>query len=176
MSNNTELTALHKAAANAFRLYAKTRPAPSLESSKRSKGLPREGLHPRLREKVRNVEAELAAFTERLKAIRFSEKVSLFCFVPFSLRHYSGVDFKVLSLILSVLVSRPKQTVIESEAEAAKGKHKKVCFLWHSYLLAIDPMPVSHAFWFRLFEEVYPWSFGLFHTSHIVDGGTDSNC
>jgi ATP-dependent RNA helicase DDX54/DBP10 len=126
VSNNTELTALHKAAANAFRLYAKTRPAPSLESSKRSKGLPREGLHPRLREKVRNVEAELAAFTERLKAIRFSEKVSLFCFVPFSLRHYSGVDFKVLSLILSVLVSRPKQTVIESEAEAAKGKHKKI--------------------------------------------------
>jgi ATP-dependent RNA helicase DDX54/DBP10 len=97
VSNNTELTALHKAAANAFRLYAKTRPAPSLESSKRSKGLPREGLHPSLREKVRNVEAELAAFTERLKAIR------------------------------------PKQTVIESEAEAAKGKHKKVCFLWHSY-------------------------------------------
>ncbi|CAM6032706.1 unnamed protein product, partial [Sphagnum compactum] len=90
VSNNTELTALHKAAANAFRLYAKTRPAPSLESSKRSKGLPREGLHPRLREKVRNVEAELAAFTERLKAIR------------------------------------PKQTVIESEAEAAKGKHKKI--------------------------------------------------
>ncbi|KAH9557438.1 hypothetical protein CY35_07G084300 [Sphagnum magellanicum] len=90
VSNNTELTALHKAAANAFRLYAKTRPAPSLESSKRSKGLPREGLHPSLREKVRNVEAELAAFTERLKAIR------------------------------------PKQTVIESEAEAAKGKHKKI--------------------------------------------------
>jgi ATP-dependent RNA helicase DDX54/DBP10 len=176
VSNNTELTALHKAAANAFRLYAKTRPAPSLESSKRSKGLPREGLHPRLREKVRNVEAELAAFTERLKAIRFSEKVSLFCFMLFSFRHHSGVDFKVLSLILSVLVSRPKQTVIESEAEAAKGKHKKVCFLWHSYLLAIYPMPVSHAFWFRLFEEVYPWSFGLFHTSHMVEGGTDSNC
>lgn len=65
------MTSLHKAAANAYRLYVKTRPPPSLESAKRAKGFSREGLHPSLRGTVGNVEAELTAFTERLKAIRF---------------------------------------------------------------------------------------------------------
>jgi len=101
VSNNTELTALHKAAANAFRLYAKTRPAPSLESSKRSKGLPREGLHPMLREKVWNVEAELAAFTERLKAIRFSEKriFVLFRAILFETPFWCGLQSLVSDLV-----------------------------------------------------------------------------
>ncbi|KAL2612800.1 hypothetical protein R1flu_024492 [Riccia fluitans] len=89
ISNNTELLALQKACANAFRLYVKTRPAAAFESCKRAKELPREGLHPLLRGAVKDVEADVAAFAERVRAYR------------------------------------PKQTVLEAEAEAAKAKSKK---------------------------------------------------
>lgn len=37
---------------NAYRLYVKTRPAPSIESVARAKQLPKEGTHPLLRTKV----------------------------------------------------------------------------------------------------------------------------
>jgi hypothetical protein len=37
---------------NAYRLYVKTRPAPSVESVARAKQLPKEGTHPLLRTKV----------------------------------------------------------------------------------------------------------------------------
>lgn len=90
ISNNDDLIGLQKAAKNAYKLYVKTRPPAALESAKRAKGFAREGLHPSLRQQLRNVEAEVAAFTERLKAIR------------------------------------PRQTVLEAEAEAAKGKNKNV--------------------------------------------------
>ncbi|CAM6101614.1 unnamed protein product [Calypogeia fissa] len=89
INNSTELVALQKACGNAFRLYAKTRPVPSLESCKRAKELPREGLHPMLRDQVHGVEADIAAFAEKVRAYR------------------------------------PKQTVLEAEAEAAKAKMKK---------------------------------------------------
>ncbi|BBN17990.1 ATP-dependent RNA helicase DDX54/DBP10 [Marchantia polymorpha subsp. ruderalis] len=89
INHGNELVALHKACSNAFRLYAKTRPAASFESCKRAKALPREGLHPMLRSAVKAAEADVAAFAERVRAYR------------------------------------PRQTVLESEAEAAKGKNKK---------------------------------------------------
>lgn len=72
IASNDDLSALQKAAANAYRLYTKTRPPPSLESSKRAKGFSREGIHPSLRDKVESPEAQLAAITERLKQIRFN--------------------------------------------------------------------------------------------------------
>jgi ATP-dependent RNA helicase DDX54/DBP10 len=70
VNNGNELLALQKASRNAFRLYSKTRPAPSLESCKRAKELPREGVHPLLRDKVHGVEADVAAFAERIRAFR----------------------------------------------------------------------------------------------------------
>ncbi|KAL3680282.1 hypothetical protein R1sor_023238 [Riccia sorocarpa] len=89
INNSTELVALQKACANAFRLYAKTRPPAAFESCKRAKDLPREGLHPLLRGAVKEVEVDVAAFAERVRAYR------------------------------------PKQTVLEAEAEAAKAKSRK---------------------------------------------------
>ncbi|KAG0595526.1 hypothetical protein M758_UG174000 [Ceratodon purpureus] len=65
-------------------------PAEHGTSELRAKGFSREGLHPSQRNMVESPEAQLAAFTERLKHIR------------------------------------PKQTVLEAEAEAAKGKNKNV--------------------------------------------------
>lgn len=72
---NTEITALQKACANAFRLYSKTRPYPSLESTKRAKGLSREGLHPLFRAEVGSLEAAVLAFTESLKKFRPKQTV-----------------------------------------------------------------------------------------------------
>lgn len=87
VEQNTELSALQKACSNAFRLYSKTRPSASLESARRAKRLPREGLHPVFREGVGNLEAAVLAFTESLKKFR------------------------------------PKQTVLETEGEAARSKN-----------------------------------------------------
>eukprot|EP00250_Pteridium_aquilinum_P018459 c24097_g1_i1 orf=84-2645(+) len=89
VEENLELSALHKACSNAFRLYSKTRPSPALESVRRAKRLPKEGLHPLFREGVGNTEAAVLAFTESLKKFR------------------------------------PKQTVLESEGEAARSKNLK---------------------------------------------------
>eukprot|EP00249_Psilotum_nudum_P019645 c27355_g1_i1 orf=293-2674(-) len=63
-----ELSSLQKACNNAFRLYCKTRPAPSPESLKRVKALPQEGIHTIFREQIGNPEA--AAFTQSLKKFR----------------------------------------------------------------------------------------------------------
>ncbi|KAJ1268418.1 hypothetical protein BS78_07G133400 [Paspalum vaginatum] len=66
----TELIALEKPCANAFRLYVKTRATPSKESIKRAKDLPREGLHPIFRDVLRSDELSALAFSERLKSFR----------------------------------------------------------------------------------------------------------
>ncbi|RLM61054.1 DEAD-box ATP-dependent RNA helicase 29 [Panicum miliaceum] len=70
ISGCTELIALEKPCANAFRLYLKTRATPSKESIKRAKDLPREGLHPIFRDVLRSDELSALAFSERLKSFR----------------------------------------------------------------------------------------------------------
>ncbi|GJN03483.1 hypothetical protein PR202_ga20935 [Eleusine coracana subsp. coracana] len=70
ISECTELIALEKPCANAFRLYLKTRPMPSKESIRRAKDLPREGLHPIFRDVLRSDELSALAFSERLKSFR----------------------------------------------------------------------------------------------------------
>jgi ATP-dependent RNA helicase DDX54/DBP10 len=70
ISGCTELIALEKPCANAFRLYLKTRAMPSKESIKRVKDLPREGLHPIFRDVLRSDELSALAFSERLKSFR----------------------------------------------------------------------------------------------------------
>jgi len=70
ISGCTELIALEKPCANAFKLYLKTRAMPSKESIKRAKDLPREGLHPIFRDVLRSDELSALAFSERLKSFR----------------------------------------------------------------------------------------------------------
>ncbi|KAF8697446.1 hypothetical protein HU200_036047 [Digitaria exilis] len=70
ISGCTELIALEKPCANAFKLYLKTRPMPSKESITRAKDLPREGLNPIFRDVLRSDELSALAFSERLKSFR----------------------------------------------------------------------------------------------------------
>ncbi|CAO2188151.1 unnamed protein product [Urochloa humidicola] len=70
ISGCSELIALEKPCANAFRLYLKTRATPSKESIKRVKDLPREGLNPIFRDVLRSDELSALAFSERLKSFR----------------------------------------------------------------------------------------------------------
>jgi ATP-dependent RNA helicase DDX54/DBP10 len=70
ISECTELIALEKPCANAFRLYLKTRPMPSKESIRRVKDLPREGLNPIFRDVLRSDELSALAFSKRLKSFR----------------------------------------------------------------------------------------------------------
>ncbi|EMS55664.1 DEAD-box ATP-dependent RNA helicase 29 [Triticum urartu] len=70
ISGCTDLIALEKPCANAFRLYLKTRAMPSKESVRRAKDLPREGLHPIFRDVLRPDEISAIAFSERLKSFR----------------------------------------------------------------------------------------------------------
>ncbi|KAM3262213.1 hypothetical protein ACQJBY_052732 [Aegilops geniculata] len=70
ISGCTDLIALEKPCANAFRLYLKTRAMPSKESVRRAKDLPREGLHPMFRDVLRPDEISAIAFSERLKSFR----------------------------------------------------------------------------------------------------------
>ncbi|KAM0905990.1 hypothetical protein ACQ4PT_016989 [Festuca glaucescens] len=70
MNSCTELIALEKPCANAFRLYLKTRAMPSKESIRRAKDFPREGLHPIFRDVLRSDEILALAFSERLKSFR----------------------------------------------------------------------------------------------------------
>ncbi|CAN1234689.1 Putative DEAD-box ATP-dependent RNA helicase 29 [Linum perenne] len=65
-----ELTDLQKSRANAFRLYSKTKPVPSKESIRRSKDLPRGGIHPMFINVLGGGELMAMAFSERLKGFR----------------------------------------------------------------------------------------------------------
>lgn len=66
----SELIALQKTCANAFRVYSKTKATPSNESIRRTKDLPREGLHPMFRSLLGSNELTALAFSERLKSFR----------------------------------------------------------------------------------------------------------
>lgn len=66
----TELTTMQKSCTNAFRVYTKTKPAPSKESIRRTKDLPREGLHPIFRSLLASNELTALAFSEQLKSYR----------------------------------------------------------------------------------------------------------
>lgn len=70
ISSSAELTLLQRTCTNAFRLYSKTKPLPSKESIKRSKDLPREGLHPAFKNVLEGGDLMALAFSERLKAFR----------------------------------------------------------------------------------------------------------
>lgn len=70
IQGSAELTALQKACFNAFQLYTKTKPLPSTESIRRTKDLPREGLHPIFKDILGSNELKAFAFSERLKAYR----------------------------------------------------------------------------------------------------------
>eukprot|EP01018_Ginkgo_biloba_P000650 Gb_13284 [translate_table: standard] len=71
----TELTTLQKTCTNAFRLYSKTKPSPSMESVKRAKSLPREGLHLIFKNELGSTETAALAFSERLKEFRPKQTV-----------------------------------------------------------------------------------------------------
>ncbi|KAH7291109.1 hypothetical protein KP509_29G000900 [Ceratopteris richardii] len=90
VEGSVELSALKKACKNAYCLYSKSKPSPSVESARRAKNLPKEGLHPMFREAVASTEVAVLAFTENLKKFR------------------------------------PKQTVLESEGEAARSKNLRI--------------------------------------------------
>ncbi|XP_072978406.1 DEAD-box ATP-dependent RNA helicase 29 [Typha angustifolia] len=66
----TELILLQKSCGNAFRLYSKTKPVPSRESIRRTRDLPREGLHPIFTSLLASTELSALAFSERLKSFR----------------------------------------------------------------------------------------------------------
>ncbi|KAJ6850356.1 DEAD-box ATP-dependent RNA helicase 29-like [Iris pallida] len=70
IDGSAELSLLQKTCTNAFRLYTKTKPTPSRESIRRTKDLPREGLHPIFRNSLESNELTALAFSERLKAFR----------------------------------------------------------------------------------------------------------
>ncbi|KAL9666386.1 hypothetical protein QQ045_000716 [Rhodiola kirilowii] len=67
IDSSAELYALQVTCNRAFRLYSKTKPAPSKESIKRAKTLPREGLHPMFKKLLKCGELSALAFSERLK-------------------------------------------------------------------------------------------------------------
>lgn len=70
IDNCTELITLQKTCANAFQLYTKTKPTPLSESIKRTKDLPREGLHPIFRSSLGSNELTALAFIERVKSFK----------------------------------------------------------------------------------------------------------
>ncbi|KAF3440128.1 hypothetical protein FNV43_RR18406 [Rhamnella rubrinervis] len=70
IDSSADLTSMVKTCTNAFRLYSKTKPLPSKESIRRSKELPREGLHPIFKNVLAGGELMALAFSERLKAFR----------------------------------------------------------------------------------------------------------
>lgn len=70
LDSSTELNSLERPCAKAFRLYSKTKPKPSKESVKRTKNMPREGLHPIFKTLLGGSELTALAFSERLKAYR----------------------------------------------------------------------------------------------------------
>lgn len=72
IDSSADLTSMIKTCTNAFRLYSKTKPLPSKESIRRSKELPREGLHPIFKNVLAGGELMALAFSERLKAFRFA--------------------------------------------------------------------------------------------------------
>lgn len=70
INGSADLISLQKTCVNAFHRYSQTKPLPSRESIRRSKGLPREGLHPIFRNEIASTELTAIAFSERLKAFR----------------------------------------------------------------------------------------------------------
>ncbi|KXZ47428.1 hypothetical protein GPECTOR_35g866 [Gonium pectorale] len=77
VESSADLDGMQRTLANAWSMYCKTRPAPSVQSVRRARGLGREGPHPLLlallpRTKYTHVanEASLARFTEALKSFR----------------------------------------------------------------------------------------------------------
>lgn len=70
INGRAELVSMQKTCANAFRLYSKTKPSPSRESIRRTKDLPREGLHTIFRDLLGANELSALAFSERLKSFR----------------------------------------------------------------------------------------------------------
>lgn len=81
IDSSAELTSLKKTCANAFRLYSKVKQLPSKESIRRSKELPREGLHPIFKNVLAGGELMALAFSERLKNFRLAIKLSIYCFL-----------------------------------------------------------------------------------------------
>lgn len=77
ISGSVELEALRKTCSNAFKMYMKTKPMPSSESIRRSKGLPREGLHPIFRDLIGSDELSALAFSERLKSFKYVQLIWL---------------------------------------------------------------------------------------------------
>ena len=70
IDSSAELSSLKKTCANAFRLYSKTKPLPAKESIRRSKELPREGLHPIFKNGLAGGELMALAFSEQLKTFK----------------------------------------------------------------------------------------------------------
>lgn len=67
---------MQQVADKALKLYMRTRPAPSSESIKRAKTLPKEGTHLLLRSSVAISDVAAAAFAEHLKAFRCGPSLS----------------------------------------------------------------------------------------------------
>ncbi|KAJ4869879.1 putative DEAD-box ATP-dependent RNA helicase 29 [Raphanus sativus] len=70
VDSSAELDSLERTSTKAFRLYTSTKPAPSKESIRRAKALPREGLHPMFKSIIEGGELEAMAFFQKIKDFR----------------------------------------------------------------------------------------------------------
>ncbi|CAI5496413.1 unnamed protein product [Closterium sp. Naga37s-1] len=127
-SSSVAVGMLQKVAGKAMKLYLRTRPAASNESAKRSKALAgREGVHLLLRERVGGLESAAAAFAEHLKKFSGGKALAGREGVHLLLRdRVGGLESAAAAVAEHLKKFRPKQTVLELEAEAATAKKKVV--------------------------------------------------
>ncbi|XP_024931595.3 putative DEAD-box ATP-dependent RNA helicase 29 isoform X2 [Ziziphus jujuba] len=140
IDSSAELTSLKKTCANAFRLYSKVKQLPSKESIRRSKELPREGLHPIFKNVLAGGELMALAFSERLKNFRPKQTILEAEGEAAKSKHLQGPSSQWVDvmkkkreiheqIINSVHQQRSKNNVekeVEYEITSSKKKEKKV--------------------------------------------------
>lgn len=132
IDSSAELSLLQRTCTNAFRLYSKTKPLPARESIRRAKDLPREGLHPMFKNVLEGGELMALAFSERLKAFRSVLKLRIHTHTHTHTFYLTEILMLQNFLTVQCLIctTRPKQTILEAEGEAARSKHLQVDFLF----------------------------------------------
>ncbi|KAH7519708.1 hypothetical protein FEM48_Zijuj08G0065900 [Ziziphus jujuba var. spinosa] len=139
IDSSAELTSLKKTCANAFRLYSKVKQLPSKESIRRSKELPREGLHPIFKNVLAGGELMALAFSERLKNFRPKQTILEAEGEAAKSKHLQGPSSQWVDvmkkkreiheqIINSVHQQRSKNNVekeVEYEITSSKKKEKK---------------------------------------------------
>uniref|UniRef100_A0A7N0VAY4 RNA helicase n=1 Tax=Kalanchoe fedtschenkoi TaxID=63787 RepID=A0A7N0VAY4_KALFE len=161
IDSSAELYALQVTCNRAFRLYSKTKPAPSKESVKRAKTLPREGLHPMFKKVLQGGELSALAFSERLKSFRPKQTILEAEGEAAKSKHLQGpsstwVDVMrkkreihegVINLVqkqrtTSKLEQEPEPEVLSSMGHEKKGcgsKRKAIAFKDDEYFISAVP-------------------------------------